>query len=83
MPGQLIRLDDIRSFTAVKDAPLNEVTEALRLAVKQLHEADDMEEFLRAILSDRAATPHGPAELVDILTNRVEIDDQAAWGPSS
>src|SRR5262249_35735127 len=28
---------------------------------------------------DRAATPHGPAELVDILTHRIEIDSQPGW----
>jgi hypothetical protein len=79
MTGHLIRLDDIPPFAAVKDTPLDKVSDALRDAVKRLHEADDMEEFLRAILSDHAATPHGPAELVDILTHRIEFDGCAGW----
>jgi hypothetical protein len=29
--------------------------------------------MLRLILSDRAATPHGPAEIVDILTHKVRV----------
>ncbi len=80
MSGKLIRLDDIPAFSAVKDTPLHEVTDALRAAVRQLHEVHDMEEFFRAILFDRAATPHGPAELVDILTHRLEVDDKSGWG---
>lgn len=79
MAGQLVRLDDIPAFAAVKDAPLGEVTDALRHAIKRLHEAYDMEEFIRAILSDRAATPHGPAELVDILTHRIEFGGRSGW----
>ncbi|MEA2759871.1 MAG: hypothetical protein QOH65_2484, partial [Methylobacteriaceae bacterium] len=80
MSGKLIKLDDIPAFAAVKDAPVHEVTGPLRDAVKQLHEAEDIEEFIRAILSDPAATPHGPAELVDILTHRIEIDGRSGWG---
>jgi hypothetical protein len=80
MTAGLIPLDDIPSFAAVKDAPLDKVSDALRDAVKRLHEVEDMEEFLRAILSDHAATPHGPAELVDILTHRIEIDGRSGWG---
>lgn len=79
MSGLLINLEDIPAFSAVKDTPLSQVTDALRQSVQKLHEADDMEEFIRAILSDRAATPHGPAELVDILTHRLEIGGVSGW----
>ena len=72
-PG-LINIEDIPAFRKVKDVPADKVTDILRSAVAQLHESDDIEEFLRAILSDRAATPHGPAEIVDILTHRIELE---------
>src|SRR4051794_11434812 len=72
MPG-LTSIDDIEVFSAVKNTPLREVTDALRVAVTQLLEADEIEEFLRAILSDRASTPHGPAEIADIFTHRIKI----------
>ncbi|MEZ5831281.1 MAG: DEAD/DEAH box helicase family protein, partial [Dongiaceae bacterium] len=70
----LLQIDDIPAFKEVRGVPLHEVTEELRSAVRRLHEADDIEEFIRAILSDRAATPHGPAEIVDILTHRIQIE---------
>lgn len=79
MSGRLLKLDEIPAFAAVKDAPLHEVNDAVRAAVRSLHEIDEMEEFIRAILSDRAATPHGPAELVDILTHRIEVDGRTGW----
>jgi hypothetical protein len=72
MPG-LISIDDIPAFREVRNISASDVTEELRAAVKQLHEADDIEEFLRAILNDRAATPHGPAEIADILTHRIQL----------
>jgi superfamily II DNA or RNA helicase len=74
MVGRLISVDDVPAFSAVKDVRLKDIGPELRAAVRQLHEADDLEEFIRAILSDRAATPHGPAEIVDILTHRILIE---------
>lgn len=79
MPKGLLKLDDIPSFREVKSIRLSEVTGPLRSAVKKLHEADDIETFLRAILSDRAATPHGPAEIVDIFTHRVPLGNSQGW----
>jgi superfamily II DNA or RNA helicase len=79
MPS-FIRLDDISAFDRVKSIPLSSIQAPLRESVRQLHEADDIEEFIRAILSDRAATPHGPAELVDILTHRVALDGTSGIG---
>jgi superfamily II DNA or RNA helicase len=74
MPG-LMDIDDIPAFSKVKNVGLHEVTDSLRTAVTALHEADDIEEFLRAILSDTAATPHGPAEISDILTHRIRLEN--------
>jgi hypothetical protein len=45
-----------------------------------LHESEDIEEFIRAILNDRAATPHGPAEITDILTHRMQVGGAAGLG---
>jgi type III restriction/modification enzyme restriction subunit len=76
---KLLKLDDIPAFKEVKNVRLSEITEELRTAVKQLHEADDIELFLRSILSDRAATPHGPAEIVDIFTHRIQLAESEGW----
>src|SRR5438477_2555070 len=72
--GGLIRIDDIPAFREVRNIAPADVTDELRSAVKALREAEDIEEFIRAILHDRAATPHGPAEIVDILTHRIELN---------
>jgi superfamily II DNA or RNA helicase len=40
--------------------------------VRDLNEREEMEPYLRSILFDTNETPHGPAELVDILTHRVK-----------
>jgi superfamily II DNA or RNA helicase len=45
-------------------------------AVKGLDERDELEPFLRAILSDCSATPHGPSEIADILTHHVSVNGQ-------
>ena len=74
MTGQLISIDDIPVFAEVRNVRAAEIKEPLRTAVKQLHEADDIERFVRSILSDRAATPHGPAEIADILTHRIALN---------
>jgi len=40
-------------------------------AVKQLYEREELEPFLRSILTDVGDTPHGPSEVVDILTHKL------------
>jgi hypothetical protein len=76
--SRLVHIDQIDSFREVANTPPAEVTDNLREAVKALHEIDDMEDLIRLILSDRAATPHGPAEIVDILTHKVLLGGSPA-----
>lgn len=68
----LIPIEAFDAFKAVKDFPLVELpTDTLATLVekiKQLDEREELEPWLRSILSDGAQTPHGPAEIVDILT---------------
>lgn len=79
MPS-LISVDDIPSFREVRNVAAKDVKDDLRNSVKRLHESEDIEEFIRTILSDRAATPHGPAEIVDILTHRMQVGDTDGLG---
>ena len=55
-------------FTELSDFPRNKVSEKLITTAKGFHESNDMEELLLNILPDPNRTPHGPAEIVDILT---------------
>ena len=73
MPAQLVTLDDVDSFRAVKVFPASAIIPALVTAVRELSEPDELEPHIRAILADVGVTPHGPAELVDILTHKVKL----------
>ena len=68
----LIHVDDFESFGLVRDFPPDEITREVLNTVRDLNERDEMEPYLRSILFDTNDTPHGPAELVDILTHRVK-----------
>jgi superfamily II DNA or RNA helicase len=68
----LIPIEVFDSFEAVKDFPITAfskpVLSELIRRVKGLDEREEFEPWIRSILSDEAQTPHGPAEIVDILT---------------
>jgi superfamily II DNA or RNA helicase len=44
--------------------------------VRSLDEREELEPYIRAILHDPNDTPHGPAELVDILTHKVSVQQE-------
>jgi superfamily II DNA or RNA helicase len=67
-----IPIEAFDAFRTVRDFPVSELPSDAFLTlvekVKQLDEREELEPWLRLILSDNAQTPHGPAEIVDILT---------------
>jgi len=71
MPGQLLTIDQIESFKAVRDFPADSVIEPVIDRVRDLDERKELEPFILSILADTNETPHGPAELVDILTHKI------------
>ena len=73
MGQALITIDDVDEFRDVRDFPARSVVPSIVEAVRGLDEAEELEPFMRAILADTNATPHGPAEIVDILTHKVSI----------
>lgn len=73
MEPRLLSLDEIDSFREVRAFPAASIGEALVREVRGMNEPQELEPFLRAILSDVGATPHGPAELVDIFTHKVTL----------
>jgi superfamily II DNA or RNA helicase len=66
-----IPLDDIDSFREVRAFPSSSIGPELIQAVRELNEREELEPFLRSILTDVGDTPHGPAEIVDILTHKL------------
>jgi superfamily II DNA or RNA helicase len=71
MSGQLLTIDQIESFKAVRDFPADSVIEPIIDRVRDLDERKELEPFILSILADTNETPHGPAELVDILTHKM------------
>ena len=74
MSGKLVRLEEFDCFRAVlKHAPQT-VSEAALASVRGLDERTELEPALRAILTEVGDTPHGPAEIVDILTHKLTLN---------
>ncbi|MBZ5704607.1 MAG: DEAD/DEAH box helicase [Acidobacteriia bacterium] len=69
----LITIDDFENFADVRDSPAAEVSASLLKVVRSLDEREELEPYVRSILFDSSSTPHGPAELVDILTHKVSV----------
>jgi len=69
----LFSIEEFNNFKAVRDFPAESITEDLQKVVRSLDEREELEPFIRSILFDTNATPHGPAELVDILTHKVSV----------
>jgi superfamily II DNA or RNA helicase len=71
--ARLLALDDVDSFDEVRRVTASDVTDDLIMAVRDLDEREEIEPFVRRILFDAGETPHGPAEIVDILTHKVRV----------
>jgi len=74
--GKLITLDQIDTFNDVKDFPLQDIHPDVIKKIKFLDEREEIEPFVRAILSDTNDTPHGPAEMVDVLTHKLTMSHE-------
>ena len=74
MSGRLVRLEEFDCFRSVlMDAPTI-VDELVLASVRALDERTELEPTLRSILTDVGDTPHGPAEIVDILTHKLTLN---------
>lgn len=66
----LLRIDSFREARGVPPASLSE---AVIETVRSLDEKEEMEPWLQAILRDTNHTPHGPVEIVDLLTHKLVV----------
>lgn len=71
MAGRLSRIEEFEEFALAKGVIPTDVNAAIVETVCSLDEREEMEPYLRQIISDFGQTPHGPAELVDIFTHRL------------
>jgi superfamily II DNA or RNA helicase len=72
----LVHFEDFDNFREAKQFPAKLVTQDLLDAVRRLDEREEFEPFLRSILNDSNATPHGPAEIADILTHKLTLQQE-------
>jgi hypothetical protein len=63
-----IPLEKYDQFVSLSEFNRNNVSDELIAAVRHFHEADELEELVLRNLNDPNRTPHGPAEIVDIMT---------------
>src|SRR4051812_11588106 len=78
--GKLRALDEIDSFVLVRSVEPASISSELEQAVRRLHEVDELEPFVRRILFDAGETPHGPAEIVDVLTHKISVQGERTVG---
>lgn len=67
----VIQVDDIEEFSLVRRVPRAAISDEMLAGIRQLHETQHIEPFLRSIMSDTTETPHGSTEIADILTTQV------------
>jgi len=71
--GAPIRPQDIEQFSGIAKVPVQAITEAVLAGVRKLDERKELEPMLREILFDPTETPHGPTEIADILTTKLDV----------
>jgi superfamily II DNA or RNA helicase len=69
----LFNLLAVDNFNLVRGVKPRSVSDQALETVRNLHEVDEMEPWVQAILFDTNNTPHGPSEIVDILTHKVSV----------
>ena len=63
-----IPIEKYNQFISLTEISRNKISEELISAVRGFHEEHDLEELILHNLVDPNRTPHGPAEIVDIMT---------------
>lgn len=69
----LFSLLAVDNFSLARGVTARNVSEEALETIRDLHEIEEMESWLQAILFDTNNTPHGPSEIVDILTHKVSV----------
>lgn len=66
----------IDNFNQIRSVPPRTVCDEAIDTVRSLHETEEIEPWLQAILYDTNRTSHGPSEIVDILTHKLVVRGQ-------
>lgn len=80
--SRLLKIEQFTSFKEVKDYLPNTINQKVLDSVFSLDEKEYLEPYILSSLFDPNDTPHGPAEIVDILTHKLSTyheDGMAAF----
>jgi superfamily II DNA or RNA helicase len=69
----LITLLKIDNFNRVRDVRPGQISDSTIASVKDLDEVEEIEPWIQSILHDTNHSPHGPSEIVDILTHKMSV----------
>jgi superfamily II DNA or RNA helicase len=69
----LFNLLGIDNFDKAKEVSSKSISDAALATVAELDEKSEIEAWIQSILFDTNRTPHGPAEIVDILTHKLSV----------
>jgi len=75
----LLTIDDFDSFKYIRDFPAESINDSVLTTVVNLNEKTQLEPFIRNSIYDLNDTPHGPMEIVDILTTKVKCQNQQKY----
>lgn len=76
----LINILKIDNFSQIRDIPPRQLSDSTISVVKTLDEREEIEPWIQAILNDTNHTPHGPSEIVDILTHKMSVNGRDGMG---
>ena len=79
----LFNLLAVDNFESVRGVPPRNISDKAIATVRTLDEKEEIEVWLQAILYDTNRTPHGPSEIVDILTHKLVVRGKTGLLPSS
>jgi superfamily II DNA or RNA helicase len=75
----LIDITEFDSFQRIKNVDARDVRNPAINTIKKLDEKTQLEPFVRACIYDLNDTPHGPVEIVDILTTKITYNNQKKY----
>ena len=77
--SKLLKIEDFNSFKYIKDFPTESINESVIDTIINLNEKTQIEPFIRNSIYDLNDTPHGPMEITDILTTKIEYNGTSKY----
>lgn len=69
--SKYLNIEDFDQLIQLKELPRASINDSLISAASEFTEVDELEKLILSSIVEPHITPHGPAEIVDILTLRL------------